>query len=163
MSFGIWKNSTPFHRMWKTCGSGVSIHRGSRNSRSTGSSHWGHWWLAITSSGRQPAWNWAVSLLCSPLTLEWRVSFGHHPSHWPVWLVRWNELIDLPQLQSVRLRDNAFTYCQSVVFEGNGMERVEIQICQNYNPFNLIWLLLRVMVVMIERRLKKHPLTTRTP
>ena len=42
------------------------------------------------------------------------------------------------------------------------MDGVMIQICLNYNPFNLVMELFKVMVVMIERRLVMIPTTTRT-
>ena len=74
----------------------------------------------------------------------------------------WFEFTDLPQLQSVKLGYAAFQYVQSIVFESNGMEGLIIQICLNYNPFNLVVGLLMVMVVMIERRLAMNPTTTRT-
>ena len=74
----------------------------------------------------------------------------------------WFEFIDLPQLQSVRLGEAAFDYVHSVVFESDGMDGLMIQICLNYNPFNLVMELFKVMVVMIERRLALNPTTTRT-
>ena len=74
----------------------------------------------------------------------------------------WFEFIDLPQLQSVYLGYYAFDYVHSIVFESDGMDGLMIQICLNYNPLNLVEGLFKVMVVMIERRLAKHPLTTRT-
>ena len=37
-----------------------------------------------------------------------------------------------------------------------------IQICINYNPFNLVEVLFMVIVVMIERRKILNPTTTRT-
>ena len=42
------------------------------------------------------------------------------------------------------------------------MDGVMIQICLNYNPFNLVMELFKVMVVLIERRLVMNPTTTRT-
>ena len=42
------------------------------------------------------------------------------------------------------------------------MDGLMIQICLNYNPFNLVRVLLMVMIVVIEGRLAKHPTTTRT-
>ena len=42
------------------------------------------------------------------------------------------------------------------------MDGMMIQICLNYNPFNLVDMLLMVMNVMIERRLVMNPTTTRT-
>ena len=42
------------------------------------------------------------------------------------------------------------------------MDGLMIQICLNYNPFNLLMVLFGVMVVMIERRLEMNPTTTRT-
>ena len=41
------------------------------------------------------------------------------------------------------------------------MDGLMIQICLNYNPFGSIIVLLMVIIVMIERRLAKHPTTTR--
>ena len=42
------------------------------------------------------------------------------------------------------------------------MDGLMIQICQNYNPFNLVGMLLKVILVMIERRLAIDHTTTRT-
>ena len=74
----------------------------------------------------------------------------------------WFEFIDLPQLQSVKLGNDAFEYVHSVVFESDRMDGLMIQICLNYNPFNLVDMLLVVMLVMIERRLTINPTTTIT-
>ena len=74
----------------------------------------------------------------------------------------WFEFTDLPQLQSLKLGIAAFDYVHTVVFESNRMDGLMIQICLNYNPFNLLQVLLMVIIVMIERRLAKHPTTTRT-
>ena len=74
----------------------------------------------------------------------------------------WFEFTDLPQLQSVKLGQDAFFSVQSVVFESDGMDGLMIQICLCYNPFNLIDGLFIVMMVMIERRLAINPTTTRT-
>ena len=74
----------------------------------------------------------------------------------------WFEYTDLPQLQSVKLGYNAFDDVHSVVFESDRMDGLMIQICLNYNPFNLVGLLFGVMVVMIERRFAVSPTTTRT-
>ena len=74
----------------------------------------------------------------------------------------WFEFADLPQLQSVILDSCVFNRVHTVVFESDGMDGLMIQICLNYNPLNLVEGLFKVMVVMIERRLAKHPLTTRT-
>ena len=74
----------------------------------------------------------------------------------------WFEFTDLPQLQSVGLGEAAFQYVHSVVFESDGMDGLMIQICLNYNPFNLKDMLFLVMVVMIERRLALNPTTTIT-
>ena len=74
----------------------------------------------------------------------------------------WFEFTDLPQLQSVEFGMFAFYDVQSVVFESDRMDGLMIQICLNYNPFNLVVGLLLVMRVMIERRLAKHPTTSRT-
>ena len=77
-------------------------------------------------------------------------------------MMDWFEFTDLPQLQSVKLGQFAFWYVQSVVFESDRMDGLMIQICLNYNPFNLINVLFKVMIVMIERRLATYPTTTRT-
>ena len=74
----------------------------------------------------------------------------------------WFEFTDLPQLQSITLVDYAFEYVHSVVFESDRMDGVMIQICLNYNPFNLVDVLYLVMVVLIERRFAIHPSTTGT-
>ena len=74
----------------------------------------------------------------------------------------WFEFTDLPQLQSVKLGYRAFYYVQSAVFESDRMDGLMIQICLNYNPFNLVKVLLKVIVVMIERRLAMSHTTTRT-
>ena len=74
----------------------------------------------------------------------------------------WFEFTDLPQLQSLKLGGDAFQYVHSVVFESDRMDGLMIQICLNYNPFNLVMELFKVMVVMIEKRLALHPTTTRT-
>ena len=42
------------------------------------------------------------------------------------------------------------------------MDGLMIQICLNYNPFDLIEVLFMVVVVLIERRLVMNPTTTRT-
>ena len=64
----------------------------------------------------------------------------------------WFEFTDLPQLQSVKLGSWAFEYVHSVVFESDRMDGLMIQICLNYNPFNLVEVLLLVMMMIIERR-----------
>ena len=74
----------------------------------------------------------------------------------------WFEFTDLPQLQSVELGWEAFRDVHSIVFESDGMDGLMIQICLNYNPFNLVMELFKVMVVLIERRLVMNPTTTRT-
>ena len=74
----------------------------------------------------------------------------------------WFELTDLPKLQSVKLDRYAFNRVQSVVFESDRMDGLMIQICLNYNPFDLVGRLFVVMIVMIERRLLMNPTTTRT-
>ena len=74
----------------------------------------------------------------------------------------WFEFTDLPQLQSVHLGWDAFDYVHSVVFESDRMDGLMIQICLNYNPFNLIIMLLVVIGVMIERRLALNPTNGRT-
>ena len=74
----------------------------------------------------------------------------------------WFEFTDLPQLQSVKLVDYAFSRVHTVVFESDRMDGLMIQICLNYNAFNLIDGLFGVMIVMIEGRLTLNPSTTRT-
>ena len=64
----------------------------------------------------------------------------------------WFEFTDIPQLQSVNLSIAAFNRVHTVVFESDRMDGLMIQICLNYNPFDLIMVLFMVMVVMIERR-----------
>ena len=74
----------------------------------------------------------------------------------------WFEFTDLPQLQSVKLGYAAFNDVHSIVFESDRMDGLMIQICLNYNPFNLVDGLLMVIMVMIERRFAGHPTNTRT-
>ena len=74
----------------------------------------------------------------------------------------WFEFTDLPQLQSVILGHEAFEYVHSIVFESDGMDGLMIQICLNYNPFDLVNMLYLVIGVMIEKRLILNPTTTRT-
>ena len=64
----------------------------------------------------------------------------------------WFEFTDLSQLQSVKLVDYAFHRVHTVVFESDRMDGMMIQICLNYNPFDLMYGLFGVMVVLIERR-----------
>ena len=105
---------------------------------------------------------WGIFLHFNPLSLVGHVSSMLHLSHWLVWLIEWFDWIDLPLLQSVKLGREAFQYCQSVVFESNWINELMIQICLNYNPFNLVIGLLKVMIVMIERLLAINPSTTIT-
>ena len=63
----------------------------------------------------------------------------------------WFEFTDLPQLQSLTLGVYAFEYVHSVVFESDRMDGLMIQICLNYNPFNLVEVLYLVMVVLVEK------------
>ena len=74
----------------------------------------------------------------------------------------WFEFADLPQLQSVIISGGAFDYVHSVVFESDRKDGLIIQICLNYNPFDLVNGLFVVIGVMIERRLAIHPTNTRT-
>ena len=74
----------------------------------------------------------------------------------------WFEFTDLPQLQSVKLGYAAFNGVHSAVFESDRMDGLMIQICLNYNPFELVNMLFMVMMVMIEKRLTINPTTTRT-
>ena len=61
----------------------------------------------------------------------------------------WFEFTDLPQLQSVNL-GWAFPFVQSAVFESDRMDGLMIQICLNYNPFDLVEVLFVVILVKIE-------------
>ena len=79
-----------------------------------------------------------------------------------LWNVTQFELNGLPQLQSVKLDYRAFNGVHSIVFESDRMDGLMIQICLNYNPFNLLQVLLMVIGVMIERQLAEHPSITRT-
>ena len=72
------------------------------------------------------------------------------------------ELSNLPQLQSVKLGNSAFHCVHSVVFESDWMNGLIIQICPKFKPFNLVNMLFKVMIVIIERRLAIHPTTTIT-
>ena len=74
----------------------------------------------------------------------------------------WFEFTDLPQLQSITLGYGAFDYVHSIVFESDRMDGLIIQICLNYNPFDLVHVHLMVIIVMIERRLVMNPSITRT-
>ena len=74
----------------------------------------------------------------------------------------WFEFTDLPQLQSLKLDDAAFYCVHSIVFESDRMDGLMIQICLNYNPFNLLEVLFMVIMMMIERRLAVIPTNTRT-
>ena len=74
----------------------------------------------------------------------------------------WFEFIDLPQLQSIKFGYKSFNRVHTVVFESDRMDGVMIQICLNYNPFNLVVELLMVINVMIERRSVMNPTTSRT-
>ena len=75
----------------------------------------------------------------------------------------WFEFTDLPQLQSVYLRGwYAFRCIHSVVFESDRMDGLMIQICLNYNPFNLVNVLFMVINVLNEGRLAVIPTTTIT-
>ena len=63
----------------------------------------------------------------------------------------WFEFTDLPQLQSLKLGNGAFCYVQSAVFESDRMDGLMIQICRNYNPFNLVVEPLMVIMTTIGR------------
>ena len=63
----------------------------------------------------------------------------------------WFEFTDLPQLQSLKLGNGAFRYVQSAVFESDRMDGLMIQICLNYNPFNLVVEPLMVIMTTIGR------------
>ena len=75
--------------------------------------------------------------------------------------MEWFEYTDCPQLQSVKL-DWAFRYVQSAVFESDRKDGLMIQICLNYNPFNLSVVRFGVRGVMIDSRFAIHPTTTIT-
>ena len=107
--------------------------------------------------------NWTISLLFNPLILVIGVSIMLHHSHWLVWLMDWFEFTDLPQLQSVKHGGwYAFQMVHTVVFESDWMDGMMIQICLNYNPFNLMKVLLIVIMAVIERRKLLNPTTSRT-
>ena len=106
--------------------------------------------------------NRTIFLLSNQLILVVGVSVLLHHSHWLVWLIDWFQFTDLPKLQNVTLSNAAFMFVHSVVFESDWMNELMIQICPNYNPFNLVVVLLKVMMIMIERRLAMNPTTTRT-
>ena len=74
----------------------------------------------------------------------------------------WFEFTDLPQLQSIKLGYGVFDYVHSIVFESDRMDGLIIQICLNYNPFDLVHVHLMVIIVMIERRFVMNPTTSRT-
>ena len=42
------------------------------------------------------------------------------------------------------------------------MDGLMIQICLNYNPFDLVDVLFMVMVVLVEKQLRMNPITTIT-
>ena len=73
--------------------------------------------------------------------------------------MEWFDLTDLPQLQSVTL-NWAFYDVQSAVFESDRMDGLIIQICLNYNPFNLMIMLLLVMMMIIEGYLHQSNTTS---
>ena len=50
----------------------------------------------------------------------------------------WFEFTDLPRLQSVEFGNAAFYNVHSAVFESDRMDGLMIQICLNYNPFDLV-------------------------
>ena len=79
-----------------------------------------------------------------------------------LWNVTQFELNGLPQLQSVKLDYRAFNGVHSIVFESDRMDGLMIQICLNYNPFNLVRGVFKVMIEMIDRRLAMIPTTSRT-
>ena len=43
-------------------------------------------------------------------------------------------IADLPRLQSVKLRNGAFKYVHSAVFESDGVDALMIQICRHFSP-----------------------------
>ena len=159
MLWGNQLNWVPFRWMWKTYGLNVLIQQGWQTSHSVRFSHCSHWWLGSVYSGDWPVLNWDIFLLYNPYLLTILVSIGVHPSPWLVWLINWIEFIDLPQLQSVTIGYSTFNRVHSVVFESSWMNGLMIQICQNYNRYNLIRLLFKVMVVRIDGGLAIHPST----
>ena len=76
-----------------------------------------------------------------------------------IWIWWWS---DLPELHTVSFGMGAFRYVHSVVFESSWDGELIIQIYLNYSPFNLVYGLLMVIVVMTERRLVINPTTSRT-
>ena len=76
--------------------------------------------------------------------------------------MNWFEFTDLPQLQSVKLGNWAFYNAYSAVFESDRMDGLIIQICLNYNPFNLVIMLFKVIMVLIEQQLTMNLTTSRT-
>ena len=74
----------------------------------------------------------------------------------------WFEFTDLSQLQSLTLGSYAFYYVHTVVFESDRMDGLMIQICLNYNPFNLVGRLFVVICVKIDGRFAEYPTTSRT-
>lgn len=72
-------------------------------------------------------------------------------SRWLVWF-GYDQWIDLPQLQSVTLGNCTFICCQSVVVESNIMEKLRLQTCLHYNPFNLANTLFEVILVNWKRK-----------
>ena len=103
--------------------------------------------------------NWTIFLLFNPFIWVDIVSIMRHPCHWLVRLMDLFELTDLPQLQSVYLGQSAFQCVHSIVFESGWMNGLMIQICLNYNPFNLIGMLFKVIIITEENII--NPTTTR--
>lgn len=83
--------------------------------------------------------NWMSSASFIVLRSRWLVWFGY------------DQWIDLPQLQSVTLGNCTFVCCQSVVVESSFVERLWLQICLHYNPFNLANTLFEVILVNWKR------------
>ena len=54
--------------------------------------------------------------------------------------MEWFELTDLPQLRSIKF-GGGFIDVHSIVFESSRMNTLMMQICLNYNPFNLVLVL----------------------
>ena len=159
MLWGSQMNWVPFHWTWKTYGLNVLMIQGWQTSHSVRFSHCSHWWLGRVYSGDWPVLNWDIFPLYNPFLLTILVSIGVHPSHWLVWLNESIEFVDLPQLQSVTIGYGTFNRVQSVVFASSWMNGLMIQICQNYNRYNLIHLLFKVMVVRIDGGLAKYSST----
>lgn len=72
-----------------------------------------------------------------------------------LWLVRYYKLtesIDLPQLETIKLGERSFYITNWIRFESNETMAYVIQICQTFDPLNLIAMQFAVMTVMRRRK-----------